>query len=802
MLTETEADAVLAQFAIERQQQPTSPPVPRINRPPRRDWSQEPTVDGDEADESARESYLSTSTADHTSSSFRSELTPSPGADGGGFQSSTFGRSSNFSSIPFPHSPDSTNTSGSFSPPLGATHPYKRGGNSMFGGRVQTMQQMKMSKSTASIVSANGSLKRSGSDRTIADEEGGSSPTTEEPSPAPSVREKEEAKEEESTAEDTVEEATDSAPEPSQRFSAVPSLSEHQLKRISRALDGIELDLSKTFARIGLDTTPESTADLSEVARPFPTSPTSDTDAMDPHFHRLAPSVHSRSPSMASSFVSVAGSASPSNLASPPKPDYPAPSPPPSVALPRVPYPPPPIVDEEELAGEGGADVAEQMQDVEDEEEEPSVEEPPTPTSASLGADAIPSNTVAPPILLPLVSPPLTLPYLDTAPATPRETRSRQVSNASTENTLSPLSPSSASLSLTTPSKGEADQSFSDHDGPFDLSFGSKAGHAESWDEEDQLEVVEDGSTPSSGSVASPFKHQRFSSMDSTGSSYHAAAEEPSTDAEDLFRSPGARTSTSTNPNSSPPLVSSLQIISSPPTTDAGAEAADAFTSHDDEHLRVSAESMSRRPSNELLETINSSSPTLGEADLALEDLLMIQETLVRSASRRAAAKKALTASPTSPSQEMDLSGLGVRRSSENGGAGEWLRKGSLEGSGSDGRRGSESDARSAGRRGSESGNEGRRGSSEGGWRTSSGAAMAEGRRGSGEPKIGSGRRRSSGLESGLSPYRTSRATGTSATGSSPMTNGAPTPSSTTQSDAFEFSSLVGSRKSPTLRTA
>lgn len=145
----------------------------------------------------------------------------------------------------------------------------------------------------------------------------------------------------------------------------------------------------------------------------------------------------------------------------------------------------------------------------------------------------------------------------------------------------------------------------------------------------------------------------------------------------------------------------------------------------------------------------------------------MIQETLVRSASRRAAARKAGLL-PNSPNERSDV---GPRRGSGSDGAYSWSRKGSLEGSGSgsDGRRGSESDGK---------------------WGSGS-----DGRRGSDGVPAATQRRRSSGMESGLAPsaYRSSRATGTSATGSSPQTNGAPTPSS--QSDAFEFSSLVGSRR-------
>lgn len=165
---------------------------------------------------------------------------------------------------------------------------------------------------------------------------------------------------------------------------------------------------------------------------------------------------------------------------------------------------------------------------------------------------------------------------------------------------------------------------------------------------------------------------------------------------------------------------------------------------------------MSRRPSNELLDTINSSNASIGEADLALEDLMMIQETLVRAASRRAALaaarkKEGYDSSPYSEGAATSLSS----------------RKGSLEASGSDGRRGSDGLVEPTGA--------GRRPSLE-------------------REEAGAGRR-------AVSPQRASRltaftttttGTGTSITESSP-TNGMPTPS--TQSDAFEFSSLVGSGK-------
>ncbi|ORY59423.1 hypothetical protein BCR35DRAFT_309288 [Leucosporidium creatinivorum] len=748
MLSDEEANAVLAQFALERSQQPSSPP--------------QPSTDGDEADESSRESYLSISTNDHTSASFRGGAT---------FHASTFG-------VPFPHSPDSTaSTTGSFSPPLGSTG-SNSGGNSMFGGRVQTMAQMKMSKSTSSIHSATGSLKRSGSERTIAGDEE-SVRSDEGASPPTSLKGKGKEQDEE---EDKEEDTTDSLGSIKEaRLSVVPSLSDHQLKRISRALDGIELDLSKTFARIGLDETPDTTASLDAVPL-SPASPTSDTEAMDPHYHHLAPSpgpsslnLDSRRPSVASSLASARASAttSPALSSSSPKPDYPSPSLPPSSPLPATPLPKieEPNAESQDEMDTGGASESEvegaeearsaqgEAAEEDDAQEEQEAPLPSFDLPSSTDDESI--DTTAPPTPIPLTSPPLTLPYLDPIPSTPRETRSREISSSSTECTISPLSPVSHA-SLKTPSRSELDH------------FGSTEGpvHMEDEENEDQLEVVE-GRSISSTNASS--KHKRSaSSIDSTGSSYHAAVEEPSTDTEDLLDTLPPVASTS-SPSSSPNL-SSLKVISSPPTTTEAAFPNPDIDAQDDEHLSVAAESMSRRPS----------SPSLGEADLALEDLLMIQETLVRSASRRAAARN-------SPFDENEA---GVRRGSEGY---EWSRKGSLEGSGSDGRRGSESDGQGAGRRGS--GSDERRGSGSDGRRGSG----AEGKRASngdgGERAMGSygwrWRRRSSGLESGLSPYRSSRATGTStsATGSSPRTNGAPTPS-TTQSDAFEFSSLVGSPES------
>ncbi|KAM0754780.1 hypothetical protein T439DRAFT_321820 [Meredithblackwellia eburnea MCA 4105] len=187
--------------------------------------------------------------------------------------------------------------------------------------------------------------------------------------------------------------------------------------------------------------------------------------------------------------------------------------------------------------------------------------------------------------------------------------------------------------------------------------------------------------------------------------------------------------------------------------------------------LQASSTSMSRRPSNELLKEI--APPTGdGEADLALEDLVLIQETLVRSASRKAAARKQAVAAAALPA---------------NTGT-------SYPASEASSKRQSRGSRHSGGGRGGEwewNANSRKRRSAERKSRTSISSGGAGGKAPSRQQQRASVASEASGkngpTSSVMSPQTSEDSYGTKA---SPSTVDTP---STMQSDAFEFSNLVGS---------
>lgn len=242
-----------------------------------------------------------------------------------GYNSSTFGRASSTTSS-FLHSPG-VESNASFSPSSTSNasfgqQQYRRGGNSMFGGRVQTIAQMKMSKSSSSLASSagGGSMKKSGSTRTLGAEEDEtgvvdevvdaikSEDPTEEidvvATDSPAMEGEEEMLSEEEEEGDSTLDSSDP-----NRLSSPPVLNDTQLRRISNALDDIETELSKTFMRLrtaGDDEEEDTTAEhdrsvndtdevnpstTSTVASASLASPAiSDTEPMDPFYHSLAPS--------------------------------------------------------------------------------------------------------------------------------------------------------------------------------------------------------------------------------------------------------------------------------------------------------------------------------------------------------------------------------------------------------------------------------------------------------------------------------------------------------------------------------
>ncbi|KAM0792308.1 hypothetical protein ACM66B_004995 [Microbotryomycetes sp. NB124-2] len=222
-------------------------------------------------------------------------------------------------------------------------------------------------------------------------------------------------------------------------------------------------------------------------------------------------------------------------------------------------------------------------------------------------------------------------PSYDKSPLSPAlSSRSRQFGSSqgftpgrvepSPSSSAAPESPAAASF-VTGGSRSDAELSTSDHDGPFDLSYGSLAERrrASAFDHND-AQAAETLKDDDNGE-----EHIVPESPQSTGSSYH-----PDESDSDVMR---ARAS-----------LAGLQIhgLDMRHVGASQAEQSDSTTAAatDSNLLNVESEPMSRRPSDELLKTINEARPSYGEADLALRDLMLIQERLVRSASSRASQKK------------------------------------------------------------------------------------------------------------------------------------------------------------------
>lgn len=194
-----------------------------------------------------------------------------------GYAPSTFtGRSSAVGPFPYDSSPPSE------SPVPVTSANFRRGGNSMFGGRVKTMAQLKMVKSPSSH-----SIKsRAGTDDPVKEDTGatndaggqsgsdGADSTAVGMSSQPSV--------DSLAEEDDGDEEQEKISEPHEQGQTV-KLTQNQLNRISRVLDDYETSLLSFSHRR-----------ISTRSSAVPLSPThSDTEPIDPHYHRLAPSAPS-----------------------------------------------------------------------------------------------------------------------------------------------------------------------------------------------------------------------------------------------------------------------------------------------------------------------------------------------------------------------------------------------------------------------------------------------------------------------------------------------------------------------------
>lgn len=263
------------------------------------------------------------------------------------------------------------------------------------------------------------------------------------------------------------------------------------------------------------------------------------------------------------------------------------------------------------------------------------------------------SSTTTPLSMLPT---PITVPLLDHDQFA-TATRPDSISQLSPTSSTSPLSPNSI-LSSSTTERALLDSTAFSFDaevvdsfpsvpfrddsrhvsgsGPFDLSSSSRPMSI------DQLATMSrrayattSGSTGVTSSIFSPIHNASNSSLVSSGSSYHAGTLQEEDHRYDLNSALGGESSSSTRRKGKATKRTVLE---------------------DDEEVR-----MNRTRADQLLAELGSNGTGTGEVDLALEDLVLIQETLVRSASRKAAARR-LDSSSNSPSG----SDLGRSRSGQS----------------------------------------------------------------------------------------------------------------------------------------
>ena len=518
VLSATEVESVLQQYSVQAAYEERNT-VPRLSPTIYRPFPRSSPSEEDSQFRNRTISYRSDTTND-------SEQPSSASSIGG-----------NSSAYPFPY--DSSPPPESGSPVAITSANFRRGGNSMFGGRVKTMAQLKMVKS-GSANSLKSMARPEGADRSPSIEmgsEGDDASLSASSGTAGGLRSRTVSQEEEEAVElARLRDEKDAA-----RLRPPPlDLTQNQLHRISRVLDDYEAELSKTFTRVRNDSD-------------IPLSPSySDTEAIDPHYHRLAASPGAgdyRRPSAASiisTHTLTSGQATPLTNSDPATPFL-------STAIPRL------SIDDHDDPAVPAAESGSPLH--------PSI----FPFSADEGLFARKAS--------------LTIPDDD------RE-GSQISSNGGT--------PQSAATSTfpNRPSRSGGDNDLTD-DGPFDLSYTPSAAWSKSF-----------AGTPGridSVFIPEPVPTIGLESQRSSGSSYHATGVE-SEDEGGLSRSKSLN-----------------------------GKGKEREEEEEDAGGLLSASTMSRVPSEDLIRELRRSQS--GDVDLALHDLVLIQETLVRSASRKAARK-------------------------------------------------------------------------------------------------------------------------------------------------------------------
>ncbi|GAA6040975.1 hypothetical protein JCM8097_000519 [Rhodosporidiobolus ruineniae] len=314
-LTAYEVDAVLAQYKLQSAYKSPTSPTPSLPKRKRIDWSKIQQAGGIEEEseaasttggfESMRTSFATTSGEDHTSHSMAPSSSQQSAQSAHRSPTSPFSPSPSGSTISFPTS--SSPASGSPNPSSSShgagqsAYPYqfrRNPNSSMFGSRAHASREMKMLKSgsSQSIASLGGSVRsRKGSvaEGQEEDAEEPSTPELETPGGEEdaAVEENVVAAEEDGadvTPTDAFADADEpdraaspasnrSVPSPAPRAEpsssatlSLPELSTKQLRRISHALDDIETELSKTFAKLASSTLAEDEGgeeDGAEAAR-------------------------------------------------------------------------------------------------------------------------------------------------------------------------------------------------------------------------------------------------------------------------------------------------------------------------------------------------------------------------------------------------------------------------------------------------------------------------------------------------------------------------------------------------------
>lgn len=362
-------------------------------------------------------------------------------------------------------------------------------------------------------------------------------------------------------------------------------LSNRQLNRISRVLDDIEMELSKTYLRVAGDVPQEedeqeeltgSTSSSGPLSPTTSSNPGHDTEPIDPFFHRLAPA--STSPQLA------------------------------KLALPGVSPPPPPASSTRSLPkSDSASTLLSPSPSSSSPSNQPHSPQPPSPAHSLVDSDHRDTSPT------PIASISSGEDYSLARQTSSSSKSSAVLSNGSTgakgieqidEASEVPEMPGAFSSSPV------STRSASVNDGAFDLGGSPARGSV----------VTQPGSKPegsrkgyaasSSAStdpstLFSPDANVSTSSLGSTGSSYHANALESDDENYQL--------------DLPPTLEDSLD-----PSSSAAPVRRRSTTSSDDDFLRATS-AMSRRPSDDLLKDLQPTTSVLGGSDIALEDLLAIQ---------------------------------------------------------------------------------------------------------------------------------------------------------------------------------